>query len=216
MLEIAKGYIDKKNNYNAWSLFIKTNHRCNNRKATPENLKWALDNWTNTERFRPDYPLYFIDFKEKEKEYLKKSCSIKENTEDKEIICLMGQDWAKEYNITGECLWYKIVIYDKKYNYYYLRSFAKSPIRGGDKKPLYPSRMEAWYIDYSTISAPAEFWSHLKDRLKRSPIKEEDKKEEDKNEFWKEFNKIEKRKNLIEMLKKNLTDEEKLYLCECI
>jgi len=217
MLEIEKGYKYKQTNHNAWSLFIKTNHRCNNRRATLEDLKYALDNWTNTEKYEYDCPLYFINFKEKEKEkeYLKKSCSIKENIEDREIICLMGQDREKEYNTTGECLWYKIVMYDKRDNYYYLRSFSKRSFRGGDKKLLDPSRMNGWYIDYSTISAPAEFWSYLKVQLKGSPVKTRYKKE-DENKFWKEFNKIENRKDLIEMLKKNLTDEEKLYLCECI
>jgi hypothetical protein len=217
MLEIAKGYKYKQTNHNAWSLFIQTNHRCNNRKATFEDLIEALDNWNNTEKNKYDCPLYFINFKDKEKDYIKKSCSIKENIENKRIICLMGQDWNGEYHKTGECLWYKIVIYDKKDNYYYLRSFAKSPKRGGDNKPLYPSRMEGWYIDYSTISAPAEFWSHLKIQLKESPVKLKSSISiEDKTKFWKEFNKIENRKELIEMLKKNLTDEEKLYLCECI
>ena len=203
MLEIDKARKYKENNHNAWSLFVKTNHRCNNRKATPENLKSALDNWTNTEKYKYDCPLYFINFENKETEYLKKSCSTKENTDNKEIICLMGQDKSNEYNITGECLWYKIVIYDKCDNYYYLRSFAKISIRGGDKKPLYPSRMEGWYIDYSTISAPAEFWSHLKDHFKGVPTKIKDEDDKDESKFWKDLNKIKNRKNLIEILKKN-------------
>ena len=75
--------------------------------------------------------------------------------------------------------------------------------------------MEGWYIDYSTISAPAEFWSHLKEKLNVDSIKNEV-KNKDELKFWKDFNKIENRKDLIEILKQNLTDEEKLYLCEYI
>lgn len=36
------------------------------------------------------------------------------------------------------------------------------------------------------------------------------------NKFWKDLNKINNRKDFIEILKKNLTDEEKIYLCELI
>lgn len=208
MLEIAKSRKYKETNHNAWSLFVKSNHRCNNRKATYKDLKYALDNWINTEKYKYDCKLYFIPFKNKEREYLEKSCTYQENIDNKEIICLMGQDWNKEYNETGECLWNKIVIFDKKDNYYYLRSFAKTELRGGDNKKLDPSRCLGWYIDYSTISAPAEFWDNLKDNLKDIDSKEE--------LFWKEYSLIKNRSELIESLKKNLTDEEKLYLCEFI
>ena len=71
MLEIDKPRKFKQINHNAWSLFVKTNHRCNNRKATYDDLKSALDNWKNTEKYEYDCPLYFINFKDKEKEYLK-------------------------------------------------------------------------------------------------------------------------------------------------
>lgn len=36
------------------------------------------------------------------------------------------------------------------------------------------------------------------------------------NKFWNNFNKIKNRKDFIEILKQNLTDEEKIYLCEFI
>ena len=59
MLEIAKGYKYKQTDHNSWSLFIKTNHRCNNRRQHPENLKFALDNWINTEKYEYDCHLLF-------------------------------------------------------------------------------------------------------------------------------------------------------------
>jgi len=234
MLEIDKARKYKDTNHNAWSLFIKTNHRCNNRKATYPDLKLALDNWTNTEQFKYDCPLYFIQDKDKDKdkdkerEYLEKSTTKKEQIDDKEIICLMGQDWSNEYDTTGECMWYKIVIYDKITNYYYLRSFAKTPFRSGDKKPLEPSRIEGWYVDYSTISAPAEFWVKLKDIMntdsaepietiqKKNSFIVVDKKEEKEKQFWKDLKDIHDRKEFIEVLRKELSDEEIYYLCEKI
>ena len=45
MLEIAKARKYKETNHNAWSLFVKSNHRCNNRKATYKDLKYALDKY---------------------------------------------------------------------------------------------------------------------------------------------------------------------------
>ena len=85
-------------------------------------------------------------------------------------------------------------MYDKKDNYYYLRSFSKDLVRGGDKKQLDPSRMDGWYIDYSTVGASAGYGSYLKVKLKGDSTKLKSKKNEDKKD-WKEFNKIENRKD---------------------
>ena len=164
-LELCRSNIHKQRPANIWTLYNKSNHRCNNRKATYNQLKTALENWKNIEKHLPPHrcELYKIDINhENEKSYLKKALLKNESIENKKIICVIGEDWKKEYYITGTCCWNKIVFYDSNEKQYYLRHFAQTNIRGWDQKQLNESQTQGWYIDLSTLNAPAEFWDLLK------------------------------------------------------
>jgi len=148
----------------------------------------------------------------------------------------MVQDWYDNYDKTRKCLWYKIVFYDSVEKVYYLRNFTSEKRRGHDNKVLIPSKKEGLYVDLSTMNAPAEFWVILRDTLNISPaetihkknsfivdkkeVKEKEVKEkevkEKENQFWKDLKHIDSRKGFIEILKKELIDEEIYYLCEKI
>jgi len=171
-LEICKPAYNKRDNVNVWRLFIKSNHRCNNRRATFEELRNALRSWENTETEKPNCPIYFIPFGDslKEKEYLHQCLTKNESIDNKNIVCLMGQDWCNEYETTGVCIWYKIVLYDSVEKHYYLRNFTTKEKRSADDKVLTPSHKEGWYVDLSTLCAPAEFWLTLRDILKISSV----------------------------------------------
>ena len=155
---------------------------------------------------------------------MEKALLPSESNENKEVICVLGQDWTNEYLATGKCLWNKIIFYDSKEEQYYLRSFTLQNKRTGDNtqesKILDNSRVDGWFVDLSTMGAPREFWDYLKDNLKDNskeyskdpttlPIKT-DKKEEYK--FWHHVQSIQTREQFIECLKNNLTDEEIVYL----
>ena len=60
-LEIMKSAKDNRLGRNKYSLFNKKNHRCNNRKATYEELKNALDNWQNNETVKFECPIPFLN-----------------------------------------------------------------------------------------------------------------------------------------------------------
>jgi hypothetical protein len=215
-LEICKSSQHQKEGKNVWTLYNKRSHRSNNRKATYTELVNALDNWTNTETVLQECPLYFIRTSDpsKEKEYLSQCLTKKESIRNKNIICLVGQDWNEEYKTTGLCTWYKIIFYDSVDRQYYLRSFSSKNIRWWDKKILESSHAEGWYTDYSTLNAPAEIWDYLKDNLKdpdKKMIKTETHTQLKDNRFWCN---IQTREELIEILKEKLTDEEMIYLCE--
>ena len=114
-LELCRSKIHKQRLENVWTLFNKSNHRCNNRKATYNQLKTALENWKNIEKHLLPHrcKLYIFDINhENEKSYLKKALLKNESIENKKIICVVGEDWKKEYYITGTCCWNKIVFYD--------------------------------------------------------------------------------------------------------
>ena len=64
----------------------------------------------------------------------------------------------------------------------------------------------------STLNAPAEFWDYIKDNLKE-PVTTSLTKE---YKFWHFLRFIQTRDDLIKVLRKNLTDEEILSLCEKI
>ena len=207
-LEICKSYKHKQQGTNFWVLYNKKNHRCNNRKATYHELREALDNWTTTEVIDPECKVYIYPSKENET-LLEKGLLTTESKENKEVICVLGQDWENKYLTTGECLWNKIIFYDSKEEHYYLRSFAAQSKRGS--KILDNSRVNGWFIDLSTMGAPREFWDYLKDNLKNPYLQvKTDKKEEYK--FWQHVQNIQTREQFIECLKKNLTDEEIVYL----
>lgn len=162
-LEICKSSEHKREGINYWVLYNKKNHRCNNRRATYNELKYALDNWNTTEVIEPECKIYFYP-KGEYKSLLEKGLLLTESKEEKEAICVLGQDWDNEYLTTGECCWNKIIFYDFREEQYYLRSFAKGRKRG-DGKELKESRINGWYIDLSTMGAPREFWDYLKDKL---------------------------------------------------
>ena len=162
-LEICKSSEHKRNGVNFWVLYNKRNHRCNNRKATYNELKYALDNWNTTEMIKPECKIIIYP-PENYKSLLEKCLLFTESIEDKEVICVLGQDWGNEYLITGECSWNKIIFYDSREKQYYLRSFTKMWKRG-DGKDLKKSRVNGWYVDLSTMGAPKEFWDYLKNKL---------------------------------------------------
>ena len=215
-LEICKSSIHKKENKNVWTLFNKKAHRANNRKATYQELKHALDNWTNTETEKFHGIFHFLSFSdpEKEKDYLMKTLKPGESTKDKKIICLSGNT-ESHFLKTGEW-WCKIIYYDSHEKQYYLRNFTK--LKSYDNKILTPSQTEGWFIDFSTLNAPAEFWDYLKDnledpnekRIKRIKITKKDYK------FWHNLETVQTRERFIEIIKEKLTDEEIIYLCEKI
>ena len=162
-LEICKSSEHKRKGINFWVLYNKRNHRCNNRKATYNELKYALDNWNTTEMIKPECKIIIYP-PEDYKSLLEKCLLFTESKEDKEVICALGQDWGNEYLITGECSWNKIIVYDSREKQYYLRSFTKMWKRG-DGKELIKSRINGWYVDLSTMGAPREFWDYLKNKL---------------------------------------------------
>jgi len=214
-LEICKSSICEKENTNVWTLYNKKAHRSNNRKATYQELKKALDDWTNTETLKPQCELYFYHINGgSEHLFLRKTLLNGESIKNKKIICLMGQDWKGEYLTTGECEWNKIIFYDSEEKQYYLRSFAKQDKRTYDNKELDQSQIRGWYIDFSTLNAPAEFWDYLKDIFKKEGL--DTPKLHTECDFWINLNHVQTRKELLEILKENLTDEEILYLCEKI
>lgn len=162
-LEICKSSEHKRNGINFWVLYNKKNHRCNNRKATYNELKYALDNWNTTEMIKPECKIIIYP-PEDYKSLLEKGLLFTESKEDKEIICVLGQDWGNQYLTTGECCWNKVIFYDSREKQYYLRSFADGSKRG-DGKELEKSRVNGWYVDLSTMGAPREFWDCLKNKL---------------------------------------------------
>ena len=162
-LELCKSSEHKRIGINYWVLYNKRNHRCNNRKATYNELKYALDNWNTTEMIKPQCKIIIYP-PEKYKSLLEKCLLFTESKEDKEVICALGQDWGNEYLTTGECSWNKVIFYDSREKQYYLRSFAKGSKRG-DGKELKKSRINGWYVDLSTMGAPREFWDCLKHKL---------------------------------------------------
>ena len=131
---------------------------------------------------------------------------------------MIGEDWKKEYYITGSCFWNKIILYDSNEKQYYLRHFAQTNIRGWDQKQLNESQTQGWYIDLSTLNAPAEFW----DLLKKIILKEEKDKGIIHNDFedpipeeipfWMNLNHIYRRQDFLDILKKQLTNTEKFSL----
>ena len=153
-LEICKPSKAKDRNY--WVLYNKKNHRCNNRRATYNELKYALDNWNTTEIIKPPCKVYIYP-KEEYNSLLEKSLLINESKEGKEVIYILGQDWGSGWN--------RVIFYNFKDRQYYLRSFTKSSKRNGDGKELRKSRMNGWYVDLSTMGAPREFWDYLKENL---------------------------------------------------
>ena len=165
-LEICKSWKNKTNGVNYWVLYNKRNHRCNNRRATYNELKYALDNWNTTEMIKPPCKIYFYP-KGEYKSLLEKSLLFTESIEDKEVICVLGEDGNNEYLTTGECCWNKIIFYDSREKQYYLRSFTKMWKRG-DGKELKKSRINGWYVDLSTMGATREFWDYLKNKLSTS------------------------------------------------
>ena len=162
-LEICKSSEHKRNGINFWVLYNKRNHRCNNRKATYNELKYALDNWNTTEMIKPPCKIYFYP-KGEYKSLLEKSLLFTESIEDKEVIFVLGEDGNNEYLTTGECRWNKIIFYDSREKQYYLRSFTKMWKRG-DGKELKKSRINGWYVDLSTMGSTREFWDYLKNKL---------------------------------------------------
>ena len=162
-LEICKSSEHKRNGINFWVLYNKRNHRCNNRRATYNELKYALDNWNTTEMIKPECKIIIYP-PEDYKSLLEKCLLFTESKEDKEVICVLGQDWGNEYLTTGDCCWNKIIFYDSREKQYYLRSFTKMWKRG-DGKELKKSRVNGWYVDLSTMGAPREFWDYLKNKL---------------------------------------------------
>ena len=124
-LEICKSYKHKQVNY--WVLYNKKNHRCNNRKATYQELREALDNWTTNEVIDPECKVYIYPTKEKET-LLEKGLLPSESNENKEVICVLGQDWTNEYLATGNCLWNKIIFYDSEHSLFSISSLYKAQL----------------------------------------------------------------------------------------
>lgn len=229
-LELCKSAYHKRDEINCWTLYIKASHRSQNRKATYDELRNALNKWNNTEINKPQCPIHFIPYDDPIKEkYFLEACSTQtESINNKQIISLMGQDWYDNYDKSRKCLWYKIVFYDSVEKVYYLRNFTSEKRRGHDNKVLIPSKKEGLYVDLSTMNAPAEFWVKLKDILFSDSVETNTKKnsfivdkkvvevKEKENHFWKDLKHINDRKSFIEILKKELIDEEIYYLCEKI
>tara|TARA_B100001093_G_C26809871_1_gene1007105 strand:+ start:920 stop:1573 length:654 start_codon:yes stop_codon:yes gene_type:complete len=206
-LEICKPSKCKQLGLNFWVLFNKKNHRCNNRKATYQELRKALDNWTINEIIEPECKVYIYPDKDKEI-LLEKALLTRESKENKKVICVLGQDWDNNYLTTGICLWNKIIFYDSKEEQYYLRSFASQNIRTADNKLLDNSKVAGWYIDLSTLGAPSQFWEYLKDNLKEEPKVAPLSVKKEEYKFWHHVHSIQTREQFIECLKHNLTDEE--------
>ena len=204
-LEIMKSAKDNHLGRNKYSLFNKKNHRCNNRKATYEELKNALDNWQNNETVKFECPIPFLNG---DPEIILKRCLLETETlADKVLIVSMGEDWKNTYEKEKVCMWNKVVFYNKSDKQFYLRSYTTISERK-DGAILKSAIEKDWYVDLSTIRAPSEFWQYLKENLENPENPERD--------FWKGLESINDRKEIINILKNNLTDEEKIFLCECI
>lgn len=204
-LEIMKSAKDNHLGRNKYSLFNKKNHRCNNRKATYEELINALDNWQNNETVKFECPIPFLN---DDPEIILKRCLLKtEILDDKVLIVSMGEDWKNTYQKEKVCMWNKVVFYNKSDKQFYLRSYTTISERK-DGTILKSAIEKDWYVDLSTIRAPSEFWQYLKENLENP--------ENPKRDFWKGLESINDRKDIINILKNNLTDEEKIFLCECI
>ena len=207
-LEIMKSTKDNRLGRNKYSLFNKKNHRCNNRKATYEELKNALDNWQNNETVKFECPIPFLD---DDPEIILKRCLLKTETlDDKVLIVSTGEDWKNTYEKEKVCMWNKVVFYNKSDKQFYLRSYTTISERK-DGAILKSAIEKDWYVDLSTIRAPSEFWQYLKENLENL-----ENPENPKRDFWKGLESINDRKEIINILKNNLTDEEKIFLCECI
>lgn len=192
---------------NLWQLYNSKNHRCNNRTATFDELSKALNNWNNTETQPYRNKLQFI-INEYYKFWLPRCVLATENMTDFNIICLVKID--NEYD--------KVVLFNKEKQLYYLRSITDS-----DSNTHYKnhdnSQEIGWYIDHSTLSAPAEFWIKLKSIINH-PTKwiGNDKYNnnvlncKNKTAFWKKLHTYDNRDDVICFIKKNLTETEKLWI----
>ena len=210
-LEIMKPAYHKNKGTNKYALFNKNNHRCNNRKATYEELKKALDNWENNETVKFDCPIPFLN---DDPEIILKRCLLKTETlNDKVLIFSQGEDWSYTYEKEKVCSYNKAIFYNTTDKQYYLRSYSNENVRH-DKTVLKSAIADGWFVDLSTIQASSEFWQHLKENLKN--LESENLESEVEKDFWKGLESINDRNEIITILKKNLTDEEKLFLCEFI
>ena len=140
-----------------WRLFNKKNHRCNNRFATYDELRKALDAW------KPDgsptlcAETYFYNINPTSKLWLRRCLLEKESIDDCIIVCLYCEDYSFDER------WFKVILYDKKNQRFLLRTLLSitNPWLNGQS----PSQDKSFKIDLSTMGTDETFWIYVKKLL---------------------------------------------------
>lgn len=162
----------KKKYVDSWRLFVTTNHRCNNRSATEDELHEALDEWM------PDGSQYLNGLhswihqpipgyvsKPPTDDDLLSLLEVGENPDRFTLVLL-----AEEQMIAPQRdRYWKGVLYDTERDRYVLRGAAANR---GDRQPTNQRRSvlgerDNWehYIEHATLGADEEFWIRLKELI---------------------------------------------------
>ena len=142
-----------------WRLFNKRNHRCNNRYATYDELRKALDAW------KPDgsptlcADNYFYNINPTSKLWLRRCLLEKESIDDCIIVCLYCEDYSFDER------WFKVILYDKKNQRFLLRTLTHITNPNNYCKGLPLSQDKSFKIDLSTMGTDETFWIYVKKLL---------------------------------------------------
>ena len=156
MKELELCHPSGKNNSSTWRLFNKKNHRCNNRYATYDELRKALDAW------EPDGSLTFCDetsfynINPTSKVWLRRCLLEEESIDDHSILCLYVEGYSFEHR------WYKVILYDILHKRYLLRTIMAITLPNPWLTNKLPSKDKFFKIDLSTMGTHEKFWIHVK------------------------------------------------------
>ena len=175
----------KKNNPNDWRGFLRSNHRCQNRKVSHEDLVEGLEEFQTRvfamkchgtwnplmeDGVRKDATEIPMFDEEEHLMWLKRALLSTETSCDKSVTQLMfehGSDHTiRHLPGTRKHTWFKVVIEDHSVprtsrNRFLLRTFVKNYVYDGVYKELPEAHEIGFHVDLSTISAPFKFWDHL-------------------------------------------------------
>ena len=157
-------------NKEEWHFRHPHNPRAQVRNATFLGLKTALNEWDTDKLYSFKDNIEKKEFLSEEEKnlFLKKCISQKDNIDNFHIIQVYQLNHEKviHSNLKDENIPYKVCIFNTKEQYFYLRTiFSKQFIelsKYNNKILSNPSRLEDWFIDYSSLMAGTPFWINLK------------------------------------------------------